>query len=204
MRILLLALIVAMTTQAETKLATFAGGCFWCLEKPFEKLPGVSAVVSGYMGGHVKKPTYRQVSGGASGHLEIVQIHFDPAIISYHKLVDTFWRQIDPTDAGGSFVDRGQQYTSAIFYHDEDQKAIAEQSIANLKEMAVFDKPIATKVREVEVFYDAEDYHQDYYKKNPLRYGYYRHRSGRDQFISVAWKGVDTIIEKAPKATVAP
>lgn len=196
MRLLILAIALTISAHAETKIATFAGGCFWCLEKPFEKLDGVSAVVSGYTGGQLKNPTYRQVASGGSGHLEVVQVHYDPAVISYHKLVDTFWRQIDPTDAGGSFVDRGEQYSSAIFYHDDAQKAIAEQALANLKKMAVFDKPIATKIRKLDVFYDAEDYHQDYYKKNPLRYGYYRHRSGRDQFISKAWKDVGTIIEK--------
>jgi peptide methionine sulfoxide reductase msrA/msrB len=198
MRILsILSLILfAGAASAETKIATFAGGCFWCLEKPFESLDGVSAVISGYAGGHLKNPTYRQVASGESGHLEVVQVHYDPAVISYHKLVDTFWRQIDPTDAGGSFVDRGEQYSSAIFYHDDEQKAIAEQALANLKEMKVFEKEIATKIRKLDIFYEAEEYHQDYYKKNKLRYTYYRHRSGRDQFITKAWKDVGTIIEK--------
>lgn len=165
------------------------------MEKPFEKLDGVSAVISGYAGGHVKNPTYRQVSSGGSGHLEVVQVHYDPAKVSYHKLVDTFWRQIDPTDAGGSFVDRGAHYGSAIFYHDAEQKEIAEQSVINLKKMSVFAAPIATVIRKLDVFYPAEDYHQDYYKKNPLRYGYYRSRSGRDKFIKKAWKDVGSIIE---------
>lgn len=204
MRILLLAIVLATAAHAETKLATFAGGCFWCMEKPFEKLEGVSAVISGYTGGHIKNPTYRQVSGGQSGHLEVVQVHYDPAKVSFEKLVDTFWRQIDPTDAGGSFVDRGEQYGSAIFYHDDEQKTIAEQSVANLQKMSVFDEPIATKIRKLGVFYDAEEYHQDYYKKNPLRYGYYRSRSGRDQYIKKAWKDVGTIIEKKAAATAAP
>ena len=191
---LLSALLISSSAIAEEQLATFAGGCFWCMEKPFEKLDGVSAVISGYTGGELKNPTYKQVASGASGHLEVVQIHFDPAKISFEKLVDTFFRQIDPTDAGGSFVDRGEQYSSAIFYHDDTQKAVAEKAIANLKAMKVFDKEIATKIRKLDVFYDAEDYHQDYYKKNPIRYRYYRHGSGRDKFINKAWKDVGTII----------
>jgi peptide methionine sulfoxide reductase msrA/msrB len=172
---------------ANFETATFAGGCFWCMEAPFEKLDGVIQVISGYTGGHVKNPTYEQVSSGSTGHLESIQVTYDPQKVSYEKLLDIFWRQIDPTDAGGSFVDRGKQYGSAIFYHNDDQKRIAEESKNKLNESGRYDKPIATELLKYEVFYPAEEYHQDYYKKNPIRYKYYRYNSGRDQYLKKVW-----------------
>ncbi len=167
--------------------ATFAGGCFWCMEHPFEKMDGVQSVVSGYAGGHLESPTYEDVSSGSSGHLEVVQITFDPKKISYETLVNVFWQQIDPTDDGGSFVDRGSQYGSAIFYHTEIQKGLAESAKKALDQSGVFKDPVATVIRPLDTFYPAETYHQDYYKKNPLRYKFYRGGSGRDSFIKKNW-----------------
>jgi peptide methionine sulfoxide reductase msrA/msrB len=167
--------------------ATFAGGCFWCMEAPFEKVDGVTQVISGYTGGHVANPTYEQVSSGSTGHLESIQVTYDPNKVSYEKLLDIFWRQIDPTDAGGSFVDRGKQYRSAIFYHDEEQKRIAEESKKKLDDSGIYDKPIVTEILKLGEFYPAEDYHQDYYKRNPIRYKYYRYNSGRDQYLKKIW-----------------
>lgn len=172
---------------SELEVATLAGGCFWCMESPFEKIVGVHSVISGYTGGDVENPTYKEVSSGTTGHLEAVQVFYDPEIISYEEILEIFWRQIDPTDPDGSFVDRGYQYTSAIFYHDEDQKAIAEKSLENMDASGRFDKAIVTPIREFEIFYDAEDYHQDYYKKSPIRYKFYRYNSGRDQFLDKVW-----------------
>ncbi|MEK7851264.1 MAG: peptide-methionine (R)-S-oxide reductase MsrB, partial [Deltaproteobacteria bacterium] len=169
--------------------ATFAGGCFWCMEPPFEDLDGVVEVISGYTGGEKASPTYEEVSSGATGHYEAIQIRYDSGKVSYEQLLDVFWRNIDPTDAGGSFVDRGQQYGSAIFYQNEEEKRLAELSKERLGKSGVFDKPIATKVLKFMVFYRAEDYHQDYYKKNPIRYKFYRAGSGRDPFLKKAWKG---------------
>lgn len=168
--------------------ATFAGGCFWCMEPPFEKLNGVVEVIAGYTGGKKENPAYKEVSSGATGHYEAIQIVYDPEKVSYEKLLDVFWKQIDPTDAGGSFVDRGQQYGSAIFYHDDKQKRLAELSKEKLAKSGVFKNPIATKILEFKIFYNAEDYHQDYYKKNPIRYKFYRSRSGRDQFLNETWQ----------------
>jgi peptide methionine sulfoxide reductase msrA/msrB len=178
--------------------ATFAGGCFWCVETAFEDLDGVKKVISGYSGGHVKNPTYEEVCSGTTGHLESVQIVFDPQLISYSELVDIFWRQVDPTDAGGSFVDRGSQYLSAIFYHNEAQKKIAESSKAELDKSGIFDKPIATKIIQFTSFYPAEDYHQQYCKKNPVRYYSYRSASGRDQYIKGVWGDVGLSKYKKP------
>lgn len=163
--------------------ATFAGGCFWCMEVPFEAIAGVHSVVSGYIGGHVKNPGYKQVSSGRTGHTEAVQIHYDAGKVSYTQLLEVFWRQFDPTDAGGSFVDRGSQYRSGIFYHDEEQRRLALASKMRLGKSGLFDKPIVTEITAATEFYMAEEYHQDYYKKNPVRYKYYRYRSGRDQFL---------------------
>lgn len=169
--------------------ATFAGGCFWCMEPPFEKLDGVISVVSGYAGGNATNAKYRKVASGQTDHLEVVQVTYDSDVISYATLLETFWRQIDPTDAGGSFVDRGKQYTSAIFYHNKQQHTQAEASKQALSASGLFKDPIVTTVRDLEMFYPAEDYHQDYYKVNPLRYKSYRFGSGRDQFIKKHWKG---------------
>ena len=168
--------------------ATFAGGCFWCMELPFEKLEGVIDVVSGYTGGHKENPTYKEVSSGETIHLEAVQISYDESKITYSELLDVFWRQIDPTDLGGQFVDRGNQYTTAIFYHSEEQKAFAEKSKENLEKSGRFKKPITTKIREASKFYKAENYHQNYYKDNPIRYKYYRLHSGRDRYLKKIWK----------------
>ena len=170
---------------SATKRAIFAGGCFWCMEKPFEALPGVVAVTSGYTGGSTANPDYGNYAQG--GHIEAVEIVYDPKLLTYDDLLDVFWRQIDPTDAGGQFVDRGQAYTTAIFYLDDEQKLLAEKSKAALDQRGVFAKPLVTPIRPAATFYQAEDYHQDYYKKNPLRYKYYRSNSGRDQFLHKIW-----------------
>lgn len=172
----------------NTQTATLAGGCFWCVESDLEKADGVIEVVSGYTGGHKENPEYKEVSGGTTGHLEAVRVFYDPAKISYREILEIFWRHIDPTDAGGQFVDRGNQYRSAVFYHDEEQKKIAEESKKALEESGVFKKPIVTEIRKLDKFYNAEDYHQDYYRKNPIRYKYYRWNSGRDQFLEKTWK----------------
>lgn len=167
--------------------ATFAGGCFWCMESPFEQIQGVKSVVSGYAGGHLDNPTYEDVSSGRSGHLEVVQITFDPEMVDYASLLKIFWQQIDPTDDGGSFVDRGEQYGSAVFYHTDAQKKKALESRDALNRSGIFTAPVATAIRSMETFYPAEDYHQDYYKENPLRYKFYRGGSGRDGFIKKTW-----------------
>jgi peptide methionine sulfoxide reductase msrA/msrB len=157
------------------------------MQPPFEKLDGVKEVVVGYTGGTTVNPTYEQVSGGRTGHLESIEITFDPAKVSYEKLLDVFWRQINPTDAGGSFVDRGSSYRSAIFYHTDEQKRLAEASKNKIQQSGRFDRPIATEIRAAGPFYPAEDYHQDYWKKNPVRYKFYRFNSGRDQYIEKIW-----------------
>lgn len=170
------------------RLATFAGGCFWCMVSPFDKMPGIRKVVSGYTGGTVENPTYEQVCSGSTGHFEAVQITYDPAVISYEQLLQLFWQQIDPTDAGGQFADRGQSYAPAIFYHDELQRRLAEESKQQLAQSGRFQKPIAALILPAKPFYPAEEYHQDYYKKNPLRYQYYRAASGRAKFTKEAWR----------------
>jgi peptide methionine sulfoxide reductase msrA/msrB len=174
---------------AETKdeKATFAGGCFWCIEHPFEKLEGVSAVISGYIGGRKKNPTYEEVSAGATFHFESVQITYAPSKISYLELLDVFWKQIDPTDPGGQFVDRGLQYRTAIFYHNEEQKNLAEESKDQLDKSGRFDEEIVTEIIKADLFYEAEEYHQDFYKKSPREYKAYRRGSGRDKFLERIW-----------------
>jgi peptide methionine sulfoxide reductase msrA/msrB len=172
----------------ELRIATFAGGCFWCTEADFDKLGGVVRVVSGYTGGTVENPTYEQVCSGGTGHLEAVQVYFDPRKVGYEELLDHFWKHIDPTDPGGQFVDRGSQYSSAIFYSDEDQRAAAERSKARLASSGVFDRPIVTSIRELDKFYEAEEYHQDYSRSCPIRYKAYRKGSGRDRFLEETWK----------------
>jgi peptide methionine sulfoxide reductase msrA/msrB len=167
--------------------ATFAGGCFWCTEADFEKLPGVVKVISGYAGGHKENPTYQEVSSGSTGHVEAVQVYYDPAKVTYEELLNYFWKHIDPTDPGGQFVDRGSQYRSVIFYANEEQKKLAEKSKEALEKSGKFTKPIATEIIKFTNFYEAEEYHQDYYKKNPLRYKFYRYNSGRDQFLEKVW-----------------
>ncbi len=173
------------TAQPEFEKATFAGGCFWCMQPPFEKLKGVKEVLAGYAGGTGKNPTYEDYA--AHGYIEAVQITYDPSIISYSQLLKVFWRQINPTDPDGQFVDRGPQYRSAIFYDDQNQKMRAEKSREELAKSGRFHKPIVTEIVKETSFYKAEDYHQDYYKKNPIRYKYYRYRSGRDQYLAKVW-----------------
>jgi peptide methionine sulfoxide reductase msrA/msrB len=165
--------------------ATFAGGCFWCMEEPFDQIDGVSEVVSGYAGGTGADPTYEDYA--AKGHVEVVQITYDPSRVTYQQLLGAFWRQIDPTDAGGQFVDRGPQYRSAIFYHDDEQRRLAEESRAQLEASGRFSQPIVTEILPASTFYRAEDYHQDYCRIHPLRYEYYRSRSGRDAYLDEAW-----------------
>lgn len=167
--------------------AIFAGGCFWCMVKPFDSLPGIIKVTSGYTGGHVENPTYEEVCTGTTGHTEAVEIEYDPAKISYEELVAIYWQQTDPTDALGQFADRGDSYRPVIFYSNEEQRAIAEASKAKLAASGRFDKPIVTKIEAAQTFYPAEEYHQDFYKKNNAHYTGYRSGSGRDQFIKAHW-----------------
>lgn len=172
---------------AQTARAIFAGGCFWCMEHPFDVLPGVISTTSGYIGGHKADPSYQEVSAGGTGHAEAVEIVFDPQRVSYEQLLEVFWRNIDPTDAGGQFVDRGSQYRSGIFYLDEQQRQLAESSKAALAKTGPFKRPIVTEIVAATEFYPAEAYHQDYYQTNPLRYRFYRFNSGRDQFLDKVW-----------------
>ncbi len=167
--------------------ATFAGGCFWCMEPAFDKLPGVKSVVSGYTGGHKPNPTYEEVSSGATGHAESVEITFDPAVISYSKLLDVFWHNIDPTVRDRQFCDIGSQYRSAIFCHGEEQRRLAEASKRALELSGRFRGPIYTEIVPASAFYPAEEYHQHYYRKNPIRYKYYRFSCGRDQRLRELW-----------------
>lgn len=175
-----------MTNRLEK--AAFAGGCFWCMVKPFDQWDGISSVVSGYMGGHLENPTYEDVKKGDSGHLEVVEIEFAPSIFPYEKLLEIFWQQIDPTDAGGQFHDRGDSYRTAIFYYTENQKEKAEKSKNDLAKSGKFSKPIVTEIRPASKFYEAEEYHQDFYKKNKDHYEEDRAKSGRDEFIKSHWK----------------
>ncbi len=175
-------------SMATHKLATFAGGCFWCMVKPFDSYDGIESVVSGYTGGHTENPTYKEVCSETTGHFEAVQITYDPSVFPYSKLLETFWQQIDPTDPGGQFHDRGDSYRTAIFYHDEEQRKEAEASKQKLEESNRFDKPIVTLILPAAPFYPAEDYHQDYYQKNPFHYTMYRKGSGREAFIQNHWK----------------
>lgn len=173
--------------QKNLKRATFAGGCFWCMVKPFDSLPGIEKVVAGYTGGHVENPTYEQVTSETTGHTEAVQITYDADVFDYKDLVETYWRQTDPTDAGGQFADRGDSYRPVIFYHDENQKKIAEESKAALQNSGKFKTPIVTKIEPAQPFYEAEDYHQDFYKKNSAHYNRYSVGSGRVGFIESNW-----------------
>ncbi len=176
--------------DATYERAYFAGGCFWCMEPPFEKLDGVKEVISGYTGGQKPNPTYKEVSAGTTGHLEAVEVVYDPKKVTYDRLLEIFWRQIDPTDPDGSFVDRGKQYRSAIFFRNTEEKAAAERSKEALARAGRFSKPIVTEILPLGPFFRAEDYHQDYYKRNPIRYKFYRYNSGRDQFLKKVWGDV--------------
>ncbi|MCI3951502.1 MAG: peptide methionine sulfoxide reductase [Burkholderiales bacterium] len=172
---------------AATAKATFGGGCFWCMEEAFDPIPGVLSTVSGYVGGKTKNPTYEQVSTGRTGHAEVIQIEYDPKRVSYEKLLEAFWRNIDPTQREGQFCDHGSQYRSAIFYHDEEQKRLAEASRAALLKNRPFKGEIVTEIVQAAQFYPAEDYHQDYYKKNPVRYKFYKTGCGRAARLKELW-----------------
>ncbi|WP_431089545.1 peptide-methionine (S)-S-oxide reductase MsrA [Paenibacillus sp. 8b26] len=167
--------------------ATFAGGCFWCMVTPFEEQPGIHGIVSGYTGGKIPDPTYEQVKTGTTGHYEVVQITFEPELFPYEKLLELYWPQTDPTDGEGQFQDRGTQYKPAIFYHTEQQRDLAEQSKKQLAKSGRFDKPIVTEILPASIFYPAEDYHQDYHKKNVKHYKEDRAQSGRDEYINQNW-----------------
>ncbi|HHO75514.1 MAG TPA: peptide-methionine (S)-S-oxide reductase [Deltaproteobacteria bacterium] len=167
--------------------ATFAGGCFWCMEPPFEDLEGVQEVISGYTGGSKKDPTYEEVCAGNTGHAEAIRILYDPSKITYTQLLDVFWKQIDPTDSAGQFVDRGSQYRTSIFYHNDEQKRLAEQSRKKLDSSGIYKKPVVTEIVKASVFYPAEQYHQDYHRKNPARYRIYSSNSGRENFLRHTW-----------------
>lgn len=173
---------------AKTAVATFGGGCFWCVEEAFDKVPGVISTTSGYTGGRVKNPTYQQVSSGGTGHNEAVQVVYDPAKVGYAQLLDAFWRNIDPSQANGQFCDHGSQYRSEIFYHDEAQRKLAEASKAALQKSKPFAGDVQTLITRASEFYAAEDYHQDYYKKNPIRYNYYKSGCGREARLREVWK----------------
>jgi len=176
-----------LLSAAEAEKATFAGGCFWCMEPPFDKLDGVESTISGYTGGTEINPTYKRVSAGKTGHTESVEVTYDPRIISYQELLDVFWRNINPTTPNQQFVDIGSQYRSAIFYHNDSQKQLAIASRVALQATGRFDKPIVTEITKAGLFYAAEEYHQDYYLKNPLRYMFYRSNSGRDRYLNKIW-----------------
>ena len=171
--------------STPTAKATFAGGCFWCMEPPYDELEGVTSTISGYIGGTKKDPTYEQVSAGTTGHTEAVQITYDPQKVTYEKLLEIFWRNIDPLTANAQFCDSGSQYRSGIFYHDEAQKKLAEASKKRVQTR--FKQPVVTEITAASEFYPAEDYHQDYYKKNPIRYKIYRYGCGRDQRLKELW-----------------
>lgn len=179
--------------QAQSKpapgleVATFAGGCFWCMEGPFDVLPGVVSTTSGYTGGHKVNPTYEEVTTGKTGHTEVVQVVYDPRKVSYRQLLEVFWRNIDPTTPNAQFCDHGSQYRSGIFYHTEEQLRLAKASRDHIERTKSFREPIVTEITPAKAFYRAEEYHQDYYKKNPLRYKYYRANCGRDDRLEQLW-----------------
>ncbi len=180
-------------TGGDTALekATFAGGCFWCMEPPFDKLDGVVSTTSGYTGGDTKNPTYAQVSAGVTGHTEAVEVLYDPSVISYAELLEVFWRNIDPVTPNRQFCDGGSQYRTAIFYHDTEQERLIRESKARLEESRRFTSPIVTEISAASAFYPAEEYHQDYYTKNPLRYKFYRYSCGRDKRLEQLWGETD-------------
>jgi peptide-methionine (S)-S-oxide reductase len=184
------------TAQGDTKQtssaeglarATFAGGCFWCMEHPYDELEGVKSTTSGYTGGHLKNPTYREVSSGGTGHTEAVEVVYDPKKISYEKLLKVFWRNVDPLTPNRQFCDSGSQYRTGIFYHNEEQRRLAEESKKALEESGRFSQPIVTEITAASKFYAAEDYHQDYYEKNPIQYAIYRYSCGRDRRLKELW-----------------
>jgi len=178
---------VAAPAPSERAVAIFAGGCFWCMEPPFDALPGVLSTTSGYTGGSVPNPSYEQVSSGTTGHLESVKVEYDPAQVSYAQLLDVFWHNVDPTDSGGQFCDRGQQYTTGIFTTGEEQRVAAQEAKDALDESHRLPHPVVTAIRPAGPFYPAEEYHQNYYRKNPLRYKVYRAGCGRDHVLEQLW-----------------
>lgn len=177
----------AQTAQTKTATATFAGGCFWCMQSPFDETPGVVSTTVGYTGGNTVQPTYDQVSSGKTGHAEAIAVIFDPSRISYEALLEVFWRNVNPTTANGQFTDKGTQYRTAIFYHDEEQKRLAEASREKLAKSGKFDKPIVTEIVPASVFYPAEEYHQHYYKKSAVHYNLYKIGSGRADYLKKTW-----------------
>ncbi|WP_119396354.1 peptide-methionine (R)-S-oxide reductase MsrB [Salinibius halmophilus] len=214
MRKLIIATLVALmsvSAMSEDELATFGGGCFWCMEPPYELLDGVKQVISGFSGGDIANPNYYDVVDGKTKHREVVQITFDPEVVSYAELLNIYWRQFDPTDAGGSFVDRGRHYTSAIYTHSEEQQRLAERSRDLLQASGIIDGEIVTVIEPFKSFYPAGDVHQNYYLRNSFRYKLYRSRSGRDDYIFSVWGRDDAIMDKqfmqellAPTAASAP
>ena len=191
-----LAVLVGVTGSAQSSaqsadenqaIATFAGGCFWCMEPPFDELDGVSSTISGYTGGHVENPSYEQVSAGGTGHTEAMQVTYDPDVVSYETLLDVYWHNIDPLDAGGQFCDRGSSYRSAIFVHTPEQRKMAEASKQSIAESGQLNGEIVTPIQEASTFYPAEEYHQNYYDKNPLRYRFYKWNCGREQRLEEVW-----------------
>lgn len=180
-------LIISPVHAEQYEKATFAGGCFWCMEPPFDELDGVISTTSGYTGGHQKDPTYQEVSAGGTGHAESVQVVYDPKRVSYEELLKVFWRNIDPTVRDAQFCDHGQQYRTGIFYHDDRQRELAERSKKTLDKTKPFKEPVVTEITPASVFYPAEEYHQDFYKKNPVRYKFYRYNCGRDQRLEQLW-----------------
>jgi peptide-methionine (S)-S-oxide reductase len=185
--LLLVISLVSLADETSTEIATFAGGCFWCMEPPFDKVEGVISTTSGYTGGNKVNPTYKQVSAGNTGHAEAIQIEYDPAKVSYEDLLAVFWKNIDPTTPNRQFCDHGSQYRSEIFYHNDAQKDAAIKSLEKLNQTKPFDDPVVTEIARAGTFYPAEEYHQDYYQKNPLRYKYYRYVCGRDQRLEKLW-----------------
>jgi len=176
-----------MSNQDHIEQATLAGGCFWCMEPPFNALDGTISTISGYAGGVEKNPNYEQVASGQTSHAEVIQISYDKRKLSYQQILETYWQQIDPTTLNRQFADIGPHYRSAIFYHDESQRQMAELSKQNLQNSAIFSTPIVTEIKPLIAFYPAEDYHQNYYRSNPERYKTYRYHSGRDQFLEQVW-----------------
>jgi methionine-S-sulfoxide reductase len=175
------------TENNKLETATFAGGCFWCMQPPFQKLNGVVSTAVGYTGGRKENPTYEEVCSGRTGHTEAIQVTYDPSQVTYSELLDVFWRNIDPTDYNGQFADKGSQYRTAIFYHNEEQRSLAEASKEELEKSGKFSKPIATEIVPASKFYEAEDYHQEYYKKDPYRYKSYSYFSGREPYLKETW-----------------
>ena len=185
--LLVLAVLSRGAAADELAKATFAGGCFWCMQPAFDRVDGVKSTTVGYTGGHAKEPTYEEVSAGGTGHAESIQLSYDPKKVSYPQLLEVFWHNIDPLTANAQFCDHGTQYRSAIFYHNDEQKRLAEQSMKELDASGRFKKPIVTEIVAATEFYPAEDYHQEYYKKNPVRYKYYRFGCGRDRRLEELW-----------------